>query len=381
MQHKERVLIGRDDQGKPKYKWATGSNLDQLHDSVVQIYVDNGLIHKFLINGGIPPEKRITFKEYTENWMKTYKEVSCKGTTLCGYRSMLRSHLYPTFGKRIFCQITIQDLQEFLNDRQHLAKKYLGDMVKFFGMISRDAIEDGVVEYDITTSRKLTIPSTKKNVREALELEDYFHVVDQLPKLNYRDRCFMALVLFTGLRRGEVLGLRWEDIDVEHGMIHVKRNVTYHGSVASVGTPKTVNGYRDVPLIPHLISALEEPKESGYIITAVRYTGKPICHSTYAKLWKRIKSTINVHEATPHIFRHTYLTILAGLNVDVKTLQSIAGHSDIQITMNRYVHKRTEGILEAGEVFEKQILCDRNVKDFELPEVKYGNDSEDSEDD
>ena len=57
MQHKERVLIGKNDQGKPIYKWATGSNLDELHDAVVQIYVDTGLISRFLVNGGIPPEK------------------------------------------------------------------------------------------------------------------------------------------------------------------------------------------------------------------------------------------------------------------------------------------------------------------------------------
>lgn len=259
-------------------------------------------------------------------------------------------------------------------------KKYLGDMVKFFGMIARDAMEDGVVEWDITTSRKLVIPSTKKTERKALEMDEFFHVVDQLQKLEYRDRCFMALVMFTGLRRGEVIGLRWEDVDFTHGVIHVNRNVTYHGSTPHVGSPKTDNGYRDVPLVPHLKAILGEPKDSGYILASIRNVEQPLCCSTYRRMWDRIKSTINVHNATPHIFRHTYLTILAGLNVDVKTLQAIAGHSDIQITMNRYVHKRTEGILEAGQIFEKQILCDRNVKDFELPEVKYTNDSEDSDD-
>lgn len=379
MQHKERVLIGRDENGKPIHKWATGSNLDELHDAIVQIYVDTGLIERFLINGSIPPEKRKTFREYTENWMKTYKEVSCKGTTLSGYRAMLHSHLYPEFGSRIFCQIKVQDLQEFLNARQHLAKKYLSDMVKFFGMIARDAIEDGVVEWDITSSRKLVIPSSKKTERKALEMDDFFHVVDQLPKLKYQDQCFMALTIFTGLRRGEVLGLKWEDVDTTHGVIHVNRNVTYHGSTPNIGTPKTDNGYRDVPIVPHLMSILGDAK-SGYVIPSPRNINQPLCCSTYRRMWKRIRATINLHDATPHVFRHTYLTILAGLNIDVKTLQSIAGHSDIQITMNRYVHKRTEGILEAGELFEKEILCDRNVKDFELPEVKYNNDSEDSDD-
>lgn len=377
MLHKERVLIGRSNDGKPIYKWATGNSLDELHDSVVRIYVDNGLIDRFLVNGGIPPEKRLTFKEYTENWMKTYKDVSLKPTTLDGYRTMLRAHFYPVFGARIFCQITTKDLQDFLNARSDLSRKYLSDMVKFFGMIVRDAMEDGIVERDITSSRKLTIPSNKKTVREALTLENFLDVVDHLSELNIRDGRFLALLMYTGLRRGEALGLRWEDIDQTRGVIHVSRNVTYHTSKALVGTPKTENGYRDIPLVAHLSNILSPLESTGYIIASRQRPSEPICHSTFVRTWKRIGETINLHGATPHIFRHTYLTILAGLNIDVKTLQSIAGHGDIQITMNRYVHKRTEGLIEAGELFEQQVLCDRNVTDLDLPNIQYDEDDED----
>lgn len=380
MLHKERVLIGRNEAGKPIYKWATGNTLDELHDSVVQIYVDTGLIERFMVNGNISPEKRLTFKKYTENWLKTYKDVSLKPTTLAGYKSMLRSHLYPTFGNTIFCQISVQDLQDFLNDRSNLSRKYLSDMVKFFGMIARDALEDGIVERDITASRKLTIPSTKKTVRNALQIDDFLDVVDHLECLKISDKRFMALLMYTGLRRGEVLGLRWEDIDQARNVIHVSRNVTYHTAKALVGTPKTENGYRDVPLVAHLLKILSPVESSGYIITSSKNPGQPICHSTFVRMWKRIGETIDLHKATPHVFRHTYLTILAGLNIDVKTLQTIAGHGDIQITMNRYVHKRIEGLKEAGDLFETKVLCDRNVKDIDMPEVKYSNDLEDAED-
>ena len=146
MIRKERVLVGTGKDGKPMYKWATGNNLDELHNSVVRIYVESGLIEKFLTNSTIPPEKRLTFKEYTDTWIKTYKDVSLKPTTLSGYRSMLRSHFYPAFGDKIFCTITVKDLQDFLNARSDLSRKYLSDMIKFFGMITRDAIEDGIVE-------------------------------------------------------------------------------------------------------------------------------------------------------------------------------------------------------------------------------------------
>lgn len=379
MTYKERVLIGRVD-GKPVYKWATGKNLDELHDAVVQIYVDTGMINRFLVNGTVPPEKRIKFREYAERWLTTYKIKALKPTTLSGYRSMLRSHFYPAFGDRIFCQITIEDLQEFLNIRSDLSKKYLTDMVKFFGMIVKDAIEDGVVDRDVTASRKLVIPSTKKTVREALNINDYLDVVKQLNRLTERDRRFMALLVYTGLRRGEVLGLCWEDIDKKNGLIHIQRNITYHTATAYVGTPKTENGYRDIPLIPHLVEALSPMQTSGYIISASKID-EPICHSTFVRMWKRIKRNINLHGATPHVFRHTYLTIMAGLGTDVKTLQAIAGHGDIQITMNRYVHKRVEGLTEAGELFEKQVLCDENVTELDLSNISVINVSDEPDND
>ena len=366
MAYKERVLIGREANGKAKYKWATGRSLDEMHDAIVRLYVEYGMIERFMQGELIPKEKRLTFKKYTETWLKTYKDVSLKPTTLSGYRSMLRSHFYPVFGDRIFCQITTKDLQDFLNARSELSKKYLSDMVKFFGMIARDALEDGVVDRDITASRKLTIPSDKKTVREAISLEDFLDVSDHLQDLNQRDRRLLALLMYTGLRRGEALGLKWEDINREKRIIHVCRGVTYHTKTALVGTTKTENGVRDVPLIPHLAAILEPFEKTGYIITSVKNREEPICHSTFVRSWKRIDDTINLHGATPHIFRHTFLTLLAGLNIDVKTIQSIAGHGDAQITMNRYVHKRIDGILEAGDLFEKQVLCDRNVNSQNL---------------
>ena len=275
---------------------------------------------------------------------------------------MLHAHLYPAFGGRVFSEISTRDVQNFLNERASLSRKYLTDMVKLFGMIARDAMEDGVLEVDVTASRKLSIPSDKRTVREALPLADFLDIAEHLGELAPRDELFLALLMDTGLRRGEALGLRWEDIDREKGVIHIRRNVTYHTPTAHVGTPKTESGSRDVPLTEHLRRLLARDGGSGYLFPSPRKADEPLCYTTYVRMWRRIASTIDLHGATPHIFRHTYLTILARMNIDVKTLQAIAGHSDIQMTMNRYVHKRSEGLLEAAKRFDEEILCAQNVK-------------------
>ena len=68
---------------------------------------------------------------------------------------------------------------------------------------------------------------------------------------------------------------------------------------------------------------------------------------------KRVQNTIDLHGATPHVLRHTYLTHLAATGLDVKTLQAIAGHSDITTTMNRYVHTQKENVIRAGALVDK----------------------------
>ena len=103
-------------------------------------------------------------------------------------------------------------------------------------------------------------------------------------------------------------------------------------------------GERDVPLNSMLLTHLEPIQQEGFIIGDT----EPITRMSYRRRMDRIESTIDLHGATAHIFRHSYLTYAASLGTDLKTLQSIAGHADIQTTMNRYVHTQTTNIVEAG---------------------------------
>ena len=151
------------------------------------------------------------------------------------------------------------------------------------------------------------------------------------------ERRLMALLLFTGMRRGEVLGLRWEDLDFKTGFITVRRNATYAHNQAEVTTPKTSNGFRSLPLYAQLVEMLGTPKKSGYIIGEQK---TPITGTAYQCMFEKIRKTVDLHGATAHVFRHSYLTMLDEAGVDPKTLQYIAGHGNFSFTMNRYVHER-----------------------------------------
>ncbi len=188
------------------------------------------------------------------------------------------------------------------------------------------------------------IPSVKRKVRLALPIEHFHDIVSHLPLLELKDRRFLALCLFTAMRRGEVLGLRWEDI--HHGMIHVKRNVTHpQRNAPEVTTPKTKAGTRSIPLIEPLQKVLTPFEESGYIIGG----DNPLTASAYRAMWKRIRTTIELHGATPHVLRHSYLTYAVGATTDFKTIQGISGHSDLFTLLNTYAHSQEDKVLELSE--------------------------------
>lgn len=255
--------------------------------------------------------------------------------------------MLPAFGKREIASITTEDIQLFLNERNYLAKKTLSSMRHFMGEVFKDAVEDSLIEKDPTASRRISsIPSTKANEREALPLDQFKEIISNLKLLSAQDKQFLVLVMFTGMRRGEVLGLRWEDIDREAGLIHIRRNVTHAGGNRPViGTPKTKSGKRDIPLDPFVLETLEPMKQTGFIIGGE----SPITMTTYNNTMKRIRKAIDLHGATAHVFRHSYLTYMAGEATDLKTLQAIAGHATIDMTMNRYIHAQPEKIKDAGK--------------------------------
>ena len=158
------------------------------------------------------------------------------------------------------------------------------------------------------------------------------------------DRRFLALCLFTAMRRGEVLGLRWEDI--HDGMIHVKRNVTHpQRNMPEITTPKTKAGIRSIPVIKPLEDALKPLQMAGYIIGREN----PLTLSAFRAMWKRITTTIDMHGATPHTLRHSYLTYAVGATTDFKTIQGISGHADVFTLLNRYAHPQEHKILELSD--------------------------------
>ena len=350
--HRQRVLISGQNE-KPTYIQLRAQTVNELNDKIVQAYIDCGRINEFTLpedNG--KPEEYTNFKEYAEEWMRVYKEPNLKHKTLSTYQGFLNTHIFPAFGGGTIENINPDDIQRFLNDRKHLSKKTIKEYLALLRQIFNAAIDDGLIDDNPAINKKLILTSNTQTPRKALTIEQYNRIIGSIYILHSaEDRRMIALFALAGLRRGEALGLRWQEVDIPHKRINITQNVTHKGNRAVVGTTKTENGVRSLPLSEKLSHLLYPIYDFGYVIGGMN----PISLSAYDYRMNRIRKQINLYGATAHTLRHTYLTVLEGTGIDLKTLQYIAGHSHVQTTMNIYVHTQEENINKAGELIDRLI--------------------------
>ena len=122
-----------------------------------------------------------------------------------------------------------------------------------------------------------------------------------------------------------------------------------------VGKPKTESGLRDVPISPELMKCLHPMATQGYIISGET----PLTLSVHRWMMERIHRTINLHGASPHIFRRSYATLLSDAGASVETIQAIISHPDVQTTISRYVHSREDKKQEAVRSVNEMLAVQR----------------------
>ena len=276
---------------------------------------------------------------YAWEWFNTYRKPKLKYNTADMYAGNLRNHVIPFFEGKHVDEITTKDVQAFYNAKKEMSASMNRQFRTLLLGIFASAVEDNLIEKNPMDSTRLTIVSKKVSHRKPLTPEQIRDVQDNLHRLRTEDKTILALLMYTGIRRGEMLGLRWRDIDFDRKLIHIQRQITVHKNRPNRCPPKSESGNRPVPLLPELEAILREtlPSDTTRIDEYVVSGQKAFSERQYRNRVERIEKQINLHGATAHIFRHTFCT-MAAAHTDIKTLQTIAGHSKISMTMDRYTH-------------------------------------------
>lgn len=279
-----------------------------------------------------------TFFEVAERWYKVYKEdnPNLRPATKGDYRRILDHILYPVIGKRRIDEITTSDLQELLNRQSDIAISSQAKAVTTLRQIFEMAIQEN---YIVKNPAKIKLAKTGREKKDgrSLSQSEWIAVQNSLPSLCEPDRLFLALILYEGLRRGEALGLTWEDVDFEKNCIHIVRQAAYNNgsNTATIQPPKTKKSVRDVPLVKPLKDLLIGIEPQGEYI--VGNSNIPYTKSMLTKSLRRIRKAIGITDLHPHMFRYSHATMLHELGVDDKTIQHWEGHASQATTTSFYI--------------------------------------------
>ena len=203
----------------------------------------------------------------------------------------------------------------------------------------------------------------------------YIHVPPNLPKhkrgipdkdtiqaivknINVKFGLAACFILYTGLCRGELLALRWSDIDFDNKIIHINKSVYYVGNKPHIKQPKTEAGMRTV-ILPDFLAYNLPRNKRGLVFPGK--DGKPMAQHFFESQWDEYINSLNI-DVHPHQLRHAYASyLLHDSGIDVKTAQELMGHADIKTTQNIYTQLTADKIDEARQKINALSICSQSV--------------------
>ncbi len=289
------------------------------------------------INTGIT-RNDIKFCTVCEEWLHKVEQTR-KYSTYIKYKTLYQCHIQRQFSNDNLTRIT----NEYIQDK--LAALDISDSTRHSVL----AVICQTLRYAEERYGYPVTLITNKSIRKKPHSVEVMNRTEQarLMQFLYRDmdisKAGIFLCLSTGLRLGEVCALKWTDIDAEQKLLHVNRTVqrieSKEGPQKTVlleTSPKSIFSNREIPMPDALLTLLMEHKRDGqkYVLC----TDKPMEPRTYQNHFKKYLKFINAPDYNFHILRHTFATNCVDNGMDIKSLSEILGHSDVQITLNRYVH-------------------------------------------
>lgn len=317
-------------------------------------------------HGGIDASGSMAVTAWFDYWIENIKGDSIRPNTIRNYKERFEHNIKNCIGNMSLSDVKPMHCQNVLNQMKddYKTSTIYQTRITLYCMFS-DAVENDVIfKNPVTKAVKYNIGKEPKKVR-ALTIEEQKKFLEiSVKSSNYNQ---FAFILQTGLRTGELIGLKWSDIDWKKKVIHIQRSMEYRYKVGEwkIGEPKSKSGYRDVPLTDEAISILMNQKEKLKKIKIINMQfkefvflcrkGEPTKNSTYDNALFKLCDKAGIERFSMHVLRHTYATRCIEAGMRPKTLQIILGHSNVGITMNLYVHVTEDEKVKEVEKIEKAL--------------------------
>ncbi|MCL2106061.1 MAG: site-specific integrase [Oscillospiraceae bacterium] len=310
-------------------------------------------LEAYMSKRAAPPTKAIAkgrmilWAASCEEWLDQ-KKLCLKQSSFVQYSCIVRKHILPYWGQRNANELISASVNSFVKAlSERLSAKTVRDILSVFLQVVRFAEKKHGIHID---HEEISRPKAQTGNLSVLSHDEQRRLSCFLQVNPNRINAGILLLLYTGIRIGELCALQWQDIDQTAGMVSVTKTIqriadpdpdSKAKTRVIIDTPKSRNSVRLVPIPSFLIGLLSNirAKPDSYFLTG---ESKPMEPRLFQTKFKKALEQAKVTETNAHALRHTFATRAIEQNMDVKSLCEILGHATVKFTLERYVHSSTE---------------------------------------
>ena len=354
------LVIGTNpDAGKPKRKSFYGKTRAEVKEKMREYQEE-------MAQGLDIMGQEQTFGEWILFWMDNYKKIELRLSTWENYMRSIKNHIYPALGHIPLRDLKTDDIQNLYNRmiKEGRAPATVRRNHQIINSCLKQAVENRLLSWNPAEAAKLPkLTDTKVRAMTFEEMSKFLSVLQE-------DRwgaAFLCL-LGTGLRMGELLALRWQDVDLDKQILHVRQAlVRTKEKGVYFDEPKTEKSKRAIPIPGEVVEALKKhriqqfqlrlavgEKYQNHDLVFATSVGTPIYPRNFTRKFYKLRDKAGIpKDINLHALRHTYATRLLEQGENLKTVQELLGHTDISTTANTYSHVSIEVKQKAAAKMDK----------------------------
>ena len=339
-----RYTAGRDPvTGKAIYKNVLGKTQAEAKEKLKSAIEKNGSL--------VTITKQYTVGQWLDTWMENYAKLQVRASSYKTYQGFIENHIKPALGDVPLEKLTAMNLQrlykyllesgrvectEARNKPKGLSVKTVRNINQMISSALNCAVEQRLIPANPT--KGCVLPKLERKEMKILPPESLGTFFEEAQRSGVFELYYIDLA--TGLRRGELLGLKWNDIDLDKGIIHVRRQVLRQNGKVVEAPPKTKNSYRNIAIGADAIKVLKGVEQKDEYVFPSPYGG-PMSPDSVLHMLQRVLKRAGLERIRFHDLRHTFSVLALQNGVDVKTLSAMLGHYSAGFTLDTYAHVTT----------------------------------------
>lgn len=339
--------------GKQIFKNVLGKTQAEVKEKLKKALADSQKLD-------LTKQGKYTVGTWMDAWFENVAKIKVRPSSHQTYRGYIDNHIKPNIGNIPLEKLTTMELQKFYRklltsgrvervEAKEQPKGLSAKTVRNINQVISSAMDLAVAQKIIleNPTNACSLPRVEHKEMQTISAEQLQAFLEEAKRSGVYEMYYIELS--TGLRRGELLGLKWEDIDMKQGVIRVRRQISRIDGKIVEAPLKTKNSYRAVTISPQAVEILKAQKEKTndeYVFPSPN--GGPISPDSVNNMLHRVLDRAGIPRVRFHDMRHTFATLALQNGVDIKTVSGMLGHFSAGFTLDTYAHVTTAAQKEAA---------------------------------